>query len=57
MIKRFAHKLKGSALNMEFVQLGDLALRIEKKSDSIKDVQELLEQIKQEWTILSALIV
>ncbi len=55
MIKRFAHKLKGSALNMEFVQLGDLALRIEKKSDSIKDVQELLEQIKQEWNTVSSL--
>ncbi len=57
MIKRFAHKLKGSALNMEFLHLGELAQLIEEKSDDMKEVQRLFESLKQEWKIISTLLV
>lgn len=56
MIKRFAHKVKGSSLNMEFVYLGELAHLIEEKSDDIKEVQLLNEMLKKEWQIISTLI-
>jgi CheY-like chemotaxis protein len=57
MIKRFAHKLKGSALNMEFVHLSELAQFIENKSDNIKEVQQLYVSLKQEWQDISKLLV
>lgn len=56
-IKRFAHKLKGSALNMEFVALGELAQLIEEKSEDIKEVQQLNKLLKQEWQVVSTLLV
>jgi signal transduction histidine kinase/DNA-binding response OmpR family regulator len=56
-IKRFAHKLKGSALNMEFVALGELAQLIEDKSEDIKEVQQLNKLLKQEWQVVSTLLV
>jgi len=56
MIKRFAHKLKGSAFNMEFVHLGELAQKVEKKSDDIKEVQQLFAALKQEWQLVSMLL-
>jgi signal transduction histidine kinase/DNA-binding response OmpR family regulator len=56
MIARFAHKLKGSALNMEFVKLGELARLIEENSDNTNEVLCLLESIKQEWQKISELI-
>jgi len=57
MIQRFAHKLKGSALNMEFVHMGELAQFIEANSDNTKEVQQLLETLKQEWQKISALVI
>ncbi len=57
MIKRFAHKLKGSALNMEFVALGEIAQLIEEKSEDIKEVQQLNKLLKQEWKVVSTLLV
>jgi len=57
MIKRFAHKLKGSAFNMEFIALGVLTEKIEKNVDDIKAIQKIMGEIKQEWQSVLKLII
>jgi PAS domain S-box-containing protein len=48
-IKRIAHKLKGSAYNMEFKILGDLAHDIELTADNPASIPQLIVQLKNEW--------
>ncbi len=57
MIQRFAHKIKGSAFNMEFIRLGELAQFIEENSDNNKEVKQLLETLKQEWQKISTIVI
>ena len=51
-IKQKAHKLKGSALNMEFVALGDIAKRIELSASNIAELNGLTEMLENEWKML-----
>ena len=48
-IKYEAHKLKGSALNMEFLRLGSLALQIEKSSLSNNADLHYITLLENEW--------
>lgn len=49
LIKRTAHKLKGSAFNMEFVRLGEIAAIIEKNNEDSQKLGVLLDELKAEW--------
>lgn len=51
-VKSNAHTLKGSAFNMEFIHLGELAREIEKNLDSEKTVRAILLKIKHEWELI-----
>ena len=51
-IKQKAHKLKGSALNMEFVALGDIAKRIELSASNAAELADLSEMLANEWNML-----
>jgi len=55
-IKQKAHKLKGSALNMEFVALGEIAKRIEVNSTNKEELVLLLVMLENEWNVLLNLI-
>lgn len=52
-IKIKAHKLKGSALNMEFSKLGSIAQEIEKSASDTSHSKQLLNSLMEEWTCLS----
>jgi PAS domain S-box-containing protein len=52
LIKQKAHKIKGSALNMEFVNLGDIAKQIEKNASKVTELNILFEMLNDEWTKL-----
>lgn len=49
LIKRAAHKLKGSAFNMEFTLLGEIAAAIEKNNENPQKLSSLLTELKLEW--------
>lgn len=49
LIKRAAHKLKGSAFNMEFVRMGEIAAAIEKNNENASKLNSLLTELKAEW--------
>lgn len=49
LIKRTAHKLKGSAFNMEFIHLGEIAVSIEKNNENSEKLISLLKELKLEW--------
>jgi HPt (histidine-containing phosphotransfer) domain-containing protein len=51
-VKSSAHTLKGSAFNMEFLHLGELAREIEKNLDNEKVIKAILLKIKQEWELI-----
>jgi CheY-like chemotaxis protein/HPt (histidine-containing phosphotransfer) domain-containing protein len=51
-IKLKAHKLKGSALNMEFVTLGEIALKIEQNAENKKELEKYFELLNKEWELL-----
>jgi len=55
-IKITAHTLKGSAYNMEFVQLGNLALEVEQNVEHPDVLKDLAIRLVAEWTIVLALI-
>ncbi|OIP81646.1 MAG: hypothetical protein AUK44_09535 [Porphyromonadaceae bacterium CG2_30_38_12] len=54
-IKQKAHKLKGSALNMEFVGMGELAKAIEMDAGNPKALNALMQQLELEWNELISL--
>jgi len=51
-IKLKAHKLKGSALNMEFVILGEIALKIEQNAGNKKELEKYFDLLNKEWKLL-----
>jgi response regulator RpfG family c-di-GMP phosphodiesterase len=51
-IKQKAHKLKGSALNMEFVAMGDIAKQIEVSASNAAELSGLLKMLENEWEML-----
>lgn len=51
-IKRASHTLKGSALNLEFIRLGELAHEIEKSNNEQKEVRKLYQELVEEWNLL-----
>ena len=56
LIKRSAHKLKGSAQNLEFNQLGELARLIEKNAENNTKLQELSNLLTLELGLITKLI-
>lgn len=56
-IKKNAHKLKGSALNMEFVGFGKIASQLEKVSDDIEQSRTLVDELKKEWICIEKLLI
>lgn len=55
-IKKAAHTLKGSAYNMEYVMLGDLAHEIEINIDNIDECIKIHQALLDEWVIVSDMI-
>lgn len=55
-IRSTAHSLKGSAFNMEFIHLGELAREMESNLDNLKALKLILLKIRQEWELLKTLI-
>jgi len=55
-VKKMAHKLKGSALNLEFVKLADLALQLENACDDMENSQLLMENLQCEWGIIESML-
>lgn len=51
-IKSIAHTIKGSALNMEFIRLGEIAMQLERDADNKSKVKVLLSLIDTEWNKL-----
>lgn len=51
-----AHTLKGSAYNLEFVMLGNMAREIETKIDEPKELKRLYKSILVEWEVITELI-
>jgi HPt (histidine-containing phosphotransfer) domain-containing protein len=56
LIKSSAHKLKGSALNLEFKRLGEIALEIENNANNKVKLVELNGILKNELDLLYDLI-
>ncbi|MDD3320408.1 MAG: response regulator [Paludibacter sp.] len=56
LVKSTAHTLKGSAYNMEYVLLGNLASEIELKIDQPKELQRILKAILSEWKVITELL-
>lgn len=48
-VKKAAHTIKGSAFNMEFNNLGELAHEIEKCNKDEEEVHRLFNALEQEW--------
>ena len=55
-IKSIAHTLKGSALNMEFIRLGEIAKELERDAENKSKVIVLQSLIDTEWKDLLAII-
>lgn len=55
-IKAAAHTLKGSAYNMEFMQLGNLALEVEQNAENHEVLKTLATSLIVEWAVVLALI-
>ena len=55
-IKTAAHTLKGSAYNMEFIQLGNLAFEVEQNIEHPDVLNALAISLVDEWVIVLALI-
>jgi len=55
-IKATAHTLKGSAYNMEFMQLGNLALEVEQNAENQEVLKTLATSLAAEWAIILELI-
>ncbi len=55
-IKTIAHTLKGSALNMEFIRLGEIAKELERDADNKSKVIVLQSIIDTEWKDLLGII-
>jgi len=55
-IKSTAHTLKGSAYNMEFVQLGNLALEVEQNAENHEVLKAMVTSLVVEWAVVFALI-
>lgn len=55
-LKRAAHTIKGSALNMEFVRLGELAHEIEKSNNDDDEVQHFYTAMLEEWELIVRLV-
>ncbi len=55
-IKTTAHTLKGSAYNMEFLQLGNLALEVEQNVDNPEALKVLAISLVDEWSTVLELI-
>lgn len=55
-LKKAAHKLKGSALNLEFVKLGSISLDLEGVTDNLEQSTRLVEALKDEWTLIEKLL-
>lgn len=55
-IRSIAHTLKGSALNMEFIRLGELAKELERDAENKSKVIVLQSLIDTEWKDLLAII-
>ncbi|MFZ4581422.1 MAG: histidine kinase N-terminal 7TM domain-containing protein [Paludibacter sp.] len=51
-IKLKAHKLKGSAFNMEFVALGEIALKIEQNIEDKNNLLKYFDLLNKEWELL-----
>ena len=51
-IKKTAHTLKGSAYNMEYVILGNLAHQIEINIDNPNELSKIVQAILDEWTLI-----
>ncbi|MFZ4581004.1 MAG: response regulator, partial [Paludibacter sp.] len=56
LIKRCAHKLKGSAQNLEFNYLGEIANLIEKNADNNIKLQDLSNVLSIELSLINKLI-
>ena len=48
-IKSSAHTLKGSAYNLEFIHMGNLAQEVEDKVDNFQELKIILSHIATEW--------
>jgi PAS domain S-box-containing protein len=55
-IKATAHTLKGSAYNMEFMHLGNLALEVEQNAENPETLKALSTSLIIEWAVVLALI-
>lgn len=55
-IKATAHRLKGSALNMEFTQLGHLAAEVESNAETSVLLSIKSEELQAEWANLKNII-
>jgi len=53
-IKSKAHKLKGSALNMEFIAMGEVSKQIEENADNFTLCVNLLTKLNDVWELLLA---
>ena len=51
-----AHKLKGSALNMEFIGMGEMANAIENNVNEIETVKNYFNLLKNEWNEISNIL-
>ncbi len=49
LIKQKAHKIKGSAFNMEFVAMGEIALKMENSASQVAELNVLFEMLNEEW--------
>ncbi|MDD3078985.1 MAG: histidine kinase N-terminal 7TM domain-containing protein [Paludibacter sp.] len=56
-IKKTAHKIKGSSLNLEFLNLAELASKIESNSENMKIIPNLLTELKKEWQVIERIII
>lgn len=55
-IKTYAHTLKGSSYNLEFIVLGNLANELENSIDTPADMSAIIRAIVDEWKVVSDLI-
>ncbi|MDD3320409.1 MAG: histidine kinase N-terminal 7TM domain-containing protein [Paludibacter sp.] len=56
MIKSSAHSLKGSAYNLEFIHLGDLAHEVENNIDNPLKLKKIINNITQEWNQIKPML-
>ena len=56
LVKNTAHTLKGSAYNMEYVLLGNLAREIEMNINKPEELERLIKAMLNEWEVITKLI-